>query len=248
MAQFPGPPLIPLPFLEAIAWAIARGVVLPLVYYGVLQGLARSMAFSIAGITKVSQLQAVKDLLDANIASGESFGKFKQRVKAGEIDLNLPPHRIENIFRTNIMSNYSRGRCEQQAENVETHPWYLYDAVNDSRTRPAHSAWDGKVARHDDPWWRTHTPLNGYQCRCRRIALSDRQAARFQAADAKRLNEDPELAAARATAQPDKGWDYSVCAEPEEGLRRAIEQHMRDADPALARAFAEEQARLGGSA
>jgi hypothetical protein len=80
------------------------------------------------------------------------------------------------------------------------------------------------------------------------VALSDKQAARFQAADAKRLSEDPERAAARATAQPDKGWDSSVCAEPEEGLRRAIEQHMRDADPALARAFAEERARLGGNA
>ena len=39
------PTLTPVPFLEAIAWARARKVILPEVYYGELQGLARSMAF-----------------------------------------------------------------------------------------------------------------------------------------------------------------------------------------------------------
>ena len=47
--------------------------------------------------------------------------------------------------------------------------------------------------------------------------MTDKQAARFQAADAKRM-QDPELADARATAKPDKGWDYSVCEEPVRGI------------------------------
>ena len=156
-------PLVPVPFAEAIAWAKARKVVLPDVYYGELQGLARSMAFSIAGLAKLDQLQAVLDSLVANLESGESFGKWQNRVASGEIPLDLPPHRLETIFRTNIQGHYGRGRCEQQKRTTDSHPWYLYDAVNDSRTRPSHAAMDGFMARHDDPVWAKWTPPSGYQ-------------------------------------------------------------------------------------
>ena len=214
--------LAPLVFAEALAWAKGRRVTLPDVYYGELQGLARAMSFSVAGLAKLDQLQAVKDSLTEALESGETLRDWQKRVKAGDIGLDLPAHRLENIFRTNIQGNYARGRCEQQKRTAEAFPWYMYDATNDTRTRPAHAAMDGKVARHDDPWWDTHSPPNGYSCRCRRIQISDKQAARFQAADAKRM-QDPELADARATAKPDKGWDYSVCSDPTEGLRRAVE-------------------------
>ncbi|MBV5274081.1 MAG: hypothetical protein JZU52_10690 [Lamprocystis purpurea] len=84
-------PLEPLPFAEAITWAKARGVVLPGPYYNDLQGLARAMSFSIAGLAKLDQLQAVKDSLDAVLETGESFGGWKKRVASGEIPLDLPP-------------------------------------------------------------------------------------------------------------------------------------------------------------
>jgi SPP1 gp7 family putative phage head morphogenesis protein len=223
------PDLKPLPFLEAIAWARARQVVLPDVYYGELQGLARSMAFSIAGLAKLDQLQAVMDSLSEATANGESFGAWAKRATdpAGNIRLDLPAHRIENVFRTNIGSHYARGRCEQQRRAVEDFPYRMYDAVNDSRTRPAHAAMDGVVARHDDPLWSTWRPPNGYQCRCRLIALTERQAARFIDADAQRM-QDQEAATARAAAQPDKGWDYDICAEPTEGVRRAMAQRRQE--------------------
>lgn len=223
----------PLPFLEAIAWARDRQVVLPDVYYGELQGLARSMAFSVAGLAKLDQLQSVMDSLTDATANGESFAAWKKR--ASTQDMGLPAHRVENIFRTNIQGHYGRGRCEQQKRNTETRPWYLYDAVNDSRTRPSHAAMDGLVARHDDPIWQDWTPPAGYQCRCRRIALSERQAQRYIDADAKRM-QDPERATARVTAAPDAGWDYDPCSEPTEGLRRAIERRLSEcADAQLSR-------------
>ena len=136
------------------------------------------------------------------------------------------------VYRTNIQGSYARGRCEQQARAIKAFPWFMYDAINDSRTRPAHAAMDGFVARYDDPVWDTWTPPCGYNCRCRRIALSEKQAAHFQAADARRM-EDPDNATARAAAQPDKGWDYSPCTDPEEGTRRAIEAKRATADHRL---------------
>jgi hypothetical protein len=95
----------PVPFLEAIAWARARSVVLPDVYYGDLQGLARAMAFSIAGISKLGQLQQTLDSLTDAMANGETLRDWQRRVKSGEIALDLPAHRLENIFRTNLQGH-----------------------------------------------------------------------------------------------------------------------------------------------
>ncbi len=131
------------------------------------------------------------------------------------------------IFRTNIQSHYARGRAEQQARSTDDFPYRMYDAVNDSRTRPSHAAMDGYVARHDDPIWSTWRPPCGYRCRCRLISLSERQAGRFIDADRQRMT-DADAAIARAQAQPDPGWDYDIGATPTEGLRRAIAQKAQE--------------------
>lgn len=47
----------------------------------------------------------------------------------------------------------------------------------DNRTRPAHSALNGKVFRHDDVFWKTHFPPLGFRCRCRTRALTAKQIA-----------------------------------------------------------------------
>lgn len=241
-----GSPLIPLPFEEAIAWAKGRGVVLPDVYYGELQGLARAMAFSVAGLASMDQLQMVRDSLAKATENGESLQSWQKRVEAWEIPLDLPAHRLDNLFRTNLQGHYARGRCQQHRENLETHPWFLYDAVNDSRTRPAHAAMDGFVARHDDPVWKKWAAPNGYRCRCRLIALSEAQAARFRTADQRR-QADPAIAQARMDALgngPDAGWDYSVCEEPTEGVRRAEERKRDGSSDLLFSAFQSRQRRM----
>lgn len=220
--------LVPLPFVEAIAWARARQVVLPEAYYGKLQGLARAQAFTIAGLTSLDQLQQVAGSLTRVLESGETFRDWQKRVASGDVPLELGPAQLETIFRNNIQQSYNRGRYEQQAANLATHPFYMYDAVNDSRTRPSHAAMDGHVAPADDAVWETWTPACGHRCRCRRIALTEKQAARYREQDAQH-QADPEAAAERASAiisGPDKGWGYDISRDPKAGLKRAIEQRQ----------------------
>lgn len=218
-------PLVPVPFAEAIAWAKARGVVLPDVYYGQLQGLARAKAFSVAGITKLDQILLVHESVTDALSTGQTFAEWKKSVLAQYSGLGtMPMHRLDNIFRTNIQSDYARGRCEQQGRNKERFPWLLYDAVNDSRTRPAHAAMDGFIARYDDPIWSKWRPPCGYRCRCRLISLTEKQAQKYIDADARRLgNDKPQdhlwgltyaQARSRAISEgPDDGWDYDICQE-----------------------------------
>lgn len=198
-----------LPFSEAIRAAEERGTLLPDVYYGQLQGLARQKAFSIAGIAAIDQLQAVNDSLQAWMKNGGSFADWKKQ--SAVLNLNLPKHRLETIWRTNLQGNYMRGRAEQMLRNVELRPYWLYDAINDSRTRPNHLAMDGVIRRYDDPFWKTHFPPCGFNCRCNCLSLTEAQAHARSGFNAKNeglglnkvpTNEDGSL------AQPDPGWDY----------------------------------------
>ena len=83
------------------------------------------------------------------------------------------PRRLENIYRTNMQTAYSAGQYQGYMANIDSRPYWMYDAVGDHRTRPAHAAMDGLVYRYDDPFWATFYPPNGYRCRCSVIALSE---------------------------------------------------------------------------
>jgi SPP1 gp7 family putative phage head morphogenesis protein len=212
------------PFAEAIRAARARGVVLPDAYYGELHGLARSLTFSVAGLSKLDQIQQVSDSLAQALESGGTFESWKKKLLKSPQALALPDHRLDNIFRTNIQSAYARGRWEKTTRNKGNRPYLMYSAINDSRTRPHHAAMDGMVAVVDDPIWESWYPPSGYRCRCSVITLSERQADRYRQRDEQRQNDNPALRQERLNARPDKGWDYHPGRAPTEGVRRAINQ------------------------
>ena len=66
------------------------------------------------------------------------------------------------------------GQWERIERSQKALPFLLYSAQLDSRTRPAHRAWNGIVRPVGDPFWNTHAPLNGWRCRCFIIQLSQR--------------------------------------------------------------------------
>ena len=227
------------PFNEAIAQAVKRGVVLPDIYYGQLQGLARQQAFSIAGITSLDTLQAVKESLDKVIAEGGTFGAWqKHMLESGT--LNLPRHRLDNIYRTNLQGSYMAARWDRILLTQETRPYIMYDALNDSRVRPAHLALDGIIRRVDDPFWTTHSPPNGYRCRCSIRSLSEHQA-RARSGPGKGLN-NPALLEDGTPALPDKGWDYNP-SDRLAGVNKALVDKRGKSSPVLMQAL---DAKLAG--
>lgn len=221
----------PIHFVEAIAAAEARNVVLPDAYYGELQGVARQLAYSIAGVASHDQLKAVMDSLTDVLKTGQTFKQW-QREQAVK-DLKLPAHRLDNIFRTNIQGQYMAGRWEQFERNKQYRPYLMYDAINDARVRDAHLAMDGIIRPVDDPYWATHSPLNGYRCRCGLIALSEAQA-QARSGIGKGLNKPVDETA----MQPDPGWDYSP-RDRFAGIEQAITKRQDQGETYLTRALKE---------
>lgn len=202
------------PFHEALRAAAQRGVVLPDVYYGKLQGVARQLAFSIAGVAAYDQLQAVRDSLAEAMAQGKSFGEWKK--EQAQKALGLPKHRLETIWRTNLQGNYMRGKWEQFVESKETFGFLEFDAVNDARVRESHLAHDGVIRPVDDPFWETHSPLLGYNCRC---SLVQRTREEARARTGRNINGKPTGLDKTPTlpsgepALPDPGWSFNPFAD-----------------------------------
>lgn len=204
--------LRPIPFAEALRLAKERDVVLPDSYYGEIPRSLRSRSFSITGLASHQQIQGVLQELNRSLDAGETFEQWQDRVDAGEVSLDLPQHRRELVFRNHVQSQYNRGRFEALQEQKEDIPFLRYDAVNDSRTRPAHLAMDGHIAEQDAAVWDTWMPLNGHNCRCTVVGVTERRAQREG------------LGGGDTSKQPDPGWDYHPGKAPDEGVRRSVDQ------------------------
>ncbi|HBE45727.1 MAG TPA: phage head morphogenesis protein [Deltaproteobacteria bacterium] len=151
---------------------------------------AHTKAFTVAKAMRMDVLQSIRDMVQKSLDEGITFQDFKKdlepklkakgwwgRVMVGdeeggkEVQLGSP-WRLHTIYQTNMQTSYMAGRYREQIENVDDRPYWRYVAVMDARTRPAHAALNGKVFRYDDPFWNTHYPPLGYNCRCRVRALS----------------------------------------------------------------------------
>ena len=196
------------PFDEAIAWARERKAVLPTEFYGARLQSVRARSFAIAGLAALDQVQQVMDSLAEATASGQTLREWQKGLPASVFELGKA--RRELIFRNAVQTHYGIGRSVQQRENAAARPYLMWDAINDSRTRPAHAAMDNHIAPIDDPIWKRWTPPAGHNCRCTRISLTEAQA---------KVRGHPKAAPG---VEPDKGWEGDP-TEGNEDLVRVIQ-------------------------
>jgi len=197
---------------------------------------AHTKAFTVAKAMKLDILTELRNELEKALEEGLTFEQFKKniepslkakgwwgKVKAKDVpsDIELPanidpekevllgsPWRLKTIYRTNLDVAYSAGHYKAMIDNIEDHPYWLYNAVLDSKTRPSHRALHGKVFRADDPIWDKIYPPNGWNCRCTVIPLDDDDLKELNLDKPSRLS-GKEQESLLKNFKIDKGWDYN---------------------------------------
>ena len=164
---------------EAIAWFRERVPVHPDEWHA-LDAQARRRAFTVSGVSALDVLSEVWEAIDRAIATGTSYEDFRRDVRGtlasewgGEI-----PGRIDTIFRTNVQSGYGAGRYRQLTDPEVLHdrPYWMFDAILDSRTSPICRPLDHTVKPANDPWWSLRQPPLHFNCRSSIISLTGDQA------------------------------------------------------------------------
>lgn len=180
---------VSLPPKDAIAYLESKGYVIGFSWRDVWQE-AHAKAFTAAGVMKVDVLADLKGGLVDALNSGSTRQDYIKRLRplleqkgwwgndaqtdkaTGEMaGKGLTPRRLATIFDTNMQSAYMAGRYKAFMGNVADRPYWMYVAVMDDRTRPAHGALNRRTFRYDDPIWSSIYPPNGFRCRCSVRAL-----------------------------------------------------------------------------
>lgn len=158
-----------------------------------LDAQARSQAFTVAGCAKLDVLKDIREACAQALKEGKTQDWFVKHLepklrekgwwgKAPVVDPRTgeerrvqlgSPARLRLIYRQNMQSAFMAGRYKQMLENADARPWWQYVAILDGKTRPSHRILNGRTFRYDDPFWGSHYPPNGFNCRCRVRALSD---------------------------------------------------------------------------
>jgi len=151
-------------------------------------------AFMVAGAQKAALLEDFHNAVTSALENGSTLAKFRedfdQIVAKHGWDYNGTRNwRSKIIYQTNMSMARSAGRWAAIQRVKEHRPYIMYDAVNDARTRPQHKAWDNLVLPVDHPFWETHYPPNGWNCRCDALSMSEHDLKKRGL----KVSEDPKI-------------------------------------------------------
>ena len=154
------------------------------------------LAFTVAKMLQLDMLADVKEALSIALEEGKTFTEFSETLRPylmskgwwGEKFMIDPLDgeekavklgsdiRLETIYRTNMRTARAAGQWERIERTKKTHPYLLYELGPSREHRQEHAAWAGTILPVDDPFWKTHSPPNGWGCKCRIRQVSQRES------------------------------------------------------------------------
>lgn len=242
----PEPTAIPnLPPEEAIKIFRAKGLAKSFDWRDVWKS-EHGRAFTVAKMMSTALLEDTREIIDAGLAEGKSFGQIAGELKKllrergwwGRQMMTDPltgerkavqlgsERRIRTIVNTNMRTAYAQGRFQRIQRTKKLLPIMVYKSVMDGRERDEHRAWHNTALPVDHPWWDTHYPPCDWGCRCKAVSMSEGQAARrgLEVGQAPQSNRLRQVINKRTgeVMQVERGigagWDYHVGKSPYEGL------------------------------
>lgn len=161
-----------------------------------IDGAARERA---EGMVAAMQRDVLRAALRA-VETGAAFDTFLKDFEAAlarwggdASDRDATRHRAGLAFDVLTRQAYAAGAWRGYQRLKEARPYLRYIHVDPELemrdSRPEHAAWHDLVLPVDDPFWRTHYPPNGWNCRCTVISYSADDVVR----DGLTVSESPEV-------------------------------------------------------
>lgn len=233
-----------LPFAEQIAFFRGKLNVPTRAWTDVWRD-AHDTSFMVAGAYKAELLADFREAVRRSIEDGTTIQEFRKDfdqivAKHGWSYKGARGWRTRVIYETNLRTSYQAGRYAQLTDPdlLQSRTYWRYKHSESVRfPRPQHLAWDGLVLRHDDPWWRTHFPPNGWGCKCRVYSESDRTLRKLGKPGPDRAppvefetktvgSRGPSPRTVSVPEGIDPGWDYAPGSTVAERVREQINQRM----------------------
>jgi SPP1 gp7 family putative phage head morphogenesis protein len=136
---------------------------------------AKIRAFTAAKVATANALQGVMDAVQDAIDEGLTFADFYE-ILDDVLEVNVSPAYAELVMRNNVQSAYGSGRWEEQRAQREDFPYLRLHEIIDGRERPTHHEENGTVKPIGDPYWKTHYPPWGFNCRGHAESLTEEEA------------------------------------------------------------------------
>lgn len=163
-------------------------------------------AFVVAGVTKADLLADLRGAVDKALAEGTTLETFQKSFEGiiarhGWVPEQATAWRAKVILETNLRTAYAAGRHAQLTDPafLKRNPFWEWRHGGSVHPRPQHLAWDGMVLPASDPFWASHSPPEGWGCKCRKLAHSEGSLKRAGL----------EVGSAPNAPSPEPGWDYS---------------------------------------
>lgn len=212
------------PFAEQLAFFQAK-LNLPTSRWDDIMLSAHDRAFVVAGASNADLLNDLRAAVAKSIEGGHGLEAFRKEFDAivlkhgwsgwtGEGTAAGQAWRTKVIYQTNMATSYAAGRWKQlnHPDLLSVRPYWRYvHADGVLHPRPLHVSWNGLTLRHDDPFWLTHFPPNGWGCHCRVTPVDAKEYAKAEAAGLTMPPEgwaelDPKT---QAPVGIDRGFDYA---------------------------------------
>lgn len=270
------------PPADAVAALVAKGYEIAFDWRDVWQE-ENAKAFTVAKAMSRDLLEDIREAVQKALDEGLTLKQFQDELRPrlvargwwGRAMMTDPadgvekvvrlgsPARLRTIYQTNLRVSYMAGRWARTERSSSAFPFLRYIAVKDARTRPDHASWDGTILPVDHPWWDTHYPPNGWNCRCDVQPVNARMIERR----GWKVTEDSDIPRApmrdyvnRRTGEVtrleqglDPGWSYNVGKAaldgltpaprigrgPEDGITSELNSALSQADYDGVRAFFE---------
>jgi hypothetical protein len=172
-----------LPFEDQIAF-MRQKLQLPTKAWTDIYTHEHDWAFVVAGAHRDAVVSGFFEAVNKAIERGETLESFRKDFDRIVNDLGWDYKGSRNwrsqvIYDTNLFQSYNAGRHQQLRERRSSLPYLRYrHSIASEHPRRQHKSWDGLVLRADDPWWDSHSPANGWGCKCFVEGLSERDLVR----------------------------------------------------------------------